>query len=158
MSEDVPNTDDGEGLEVADPNDFFVARDAQDRPAPVTQRIPGTDRAVRVHPLTNRHLEQWGDALESDDPDETIVAEVFDYALADFDGQITEQMVAEDLLGYNAAPLLQAIKNASGYQAFLGYREQQMRMVRMLKDLDQEQMDMLRDLTAENGTPSGGTS
>lgn len=158
MSEDIPNTDDGDGLEIADPNDFFVTRDAEDRPAPVTQQIPGTEQAVRVHPLTNRHLEQWGETLESDDPDDAIVAAVFDYALADFDGQVTERMVAEDILGYNAAPLLQAIKNASGYQAFLGYREQQMRMVRMLKDLDQEQMGMLQDLAAENGTHSADTS
>jgi hypothetical protein len=158
MSDETPHTNDGEGLAVADPNDFFVAREDDGKPSPVVQQIPGTDQALNIHPLTNRHLERWGDDLEADEPDDAVVAAVFEYALADFDGEITESMVAEDLLGYSAMPLLQAIKNASNYQAFLGYREQRMQMVRMLKGLDQEQMDMLRDLADANGKPSDVTS
>lgn len=155
MSEDVPHTDDGDGLEVADPNDFFITGGG-DKPDPVTQRIPGTDQAVRVHPLMNEQLERWSGDL--DDPDDAMLAEVFDYALADFDGEITEKMVREGLIGYNGMPLLQAIKNASNYRAFLGYREQQMEMADMVKNLDEEQMDILMDFAERNGKHSGGTS
>jgi hypothetical protein len=148
--DDTPNTDDGDGLEVADPNDFFVTRDDQDRPDPVRQQIPGTEQALRIRPLTNRHLERWGDVLESDDPPHGVVADVFEYALADFDGEITKEMIDGEMLGYGVAPILQAIKNASGYQAFLGFREQQMQMASMLDGIDAEQLDSLLNLADEN--------
>jgi|GEM_PF-4631782 hypothetical protein len=156
--DDTPNTNDGDGLEVADPNDFFVTRDEDDRPTPVQQRIPGTEQALRIRPLTNGHLERWGESLESDDPDHDVVASVFNYALADLDSDLTANDIDENMLGYGAAPILQAIKNASGYQAFLGFREQQMQMASMLDGIDAEQLDSLLSLADENAEHFDGMS
>jgi hypothetical protein len=165
MSEEPPHTNDGDGLEVADPNDYFVTGKPDDAPDPVLQQIPGTDQALRIRPLMNHHLERFGKELESDDPDDSVVAEVFNYALADFDGEITADMVEQGLIGYSAMPILQAIKNASNYKAFLGYQEEERRhnlknldMMDKLKDLDQEQMDTLMAFAEKNGKPSVDTS
>lgn len=159
-SDDVPTTDDGADLEVADPSDFFVTRSDGETPDPVKQRIPGTDQALRVRPLTNGHLERWGDALESDDPDEAVVAEVFSYALADLDGDVTAADVDQNMLGYGVAPVLQAIKNASGYQAFMGFREQRMRMLGMLSEIQESGLDLgdLTNLAEQSDALSDGTS
>jgi hypothetical protein len=155
---DIPHTDDGADLEVADPADFFVTREDGDHPGPVTQRIPGTEQALRVRPLTNAQLESWGDELEADDPADATIAKAFNYALVDFDGEITERMVREGAIGYSVMPILQAIKNASNYQAFLGFREQRMQMARMLENIDPEQLDTLLNLADRNEMPSGDIS
>lgn len=159
-ADDVPTTDDGSELEVADPSDFFVTRSDGERPDPVKQRIPGTEQALRIRPLTNGHLERWGDALESDDPDEETVAEVFSYALADLDGEVTPDDVDQNMLGYGVAPILQAVKNASGYQAFMGFREQRMRMLGMLNEIQDSGLDLadLTSLAEQSDALSDGTS
>lgn len=160
MSEntDLPNTDDGSGLDVADPNDFFVTRSDGDQPDPVNQRIPGSEEALRIRPLTNGHLEAWGEALEAEDPDHDVVAEVFNYALADLDRELTAADIDENMLGYGVAPLLQCIKNASGYQQFLGFRKQRMEMAKMLEGISAEQLESLLDLAERNGERSDATS
>lgn len=158
--DEVPNTNDGDDLEVADPNDFFITRSDGENPDPVKQRIPGTDDALRIVPLTNAKLEAWGDELESDDPDEETVADVFNYALADLDRTLTADDIDRNMIGYGVAPLMQAVKNASGYQAFLGYQEQRMRMIGMIDQIGQADVDLqeIVNLAEENNVPSDGTS
>jgi len=146
MTDDIPNTNDGDGLEVADPNDYFLTRSDGDQPDPVKQQIPGTEQALRIRPLTNAHLEAWGDDLESEDPDHEVVAEVFNYALVDLDREVTAADIDENMLGFGVAPILQATKNASGYQQYQGFRKQRMQMATMLEGIDGEQLESLLDL------------
>lgn len=158
MPEETPTTDDGSDLDVAQPEDFFVSRSDGETPDPVKQRIPGTHEALRVRPLTNGQLDAWGDELESDDPDPEIIAECFNYALADLDRTVTPEDVERGMIGYGTMPVLQAIKNASGYQAFLGFRKQQMELVGMLNQLDEDSMGVLEGLAEQNGKRTDDTS
>ncbi|RDZ53118.1 hypothetical protein C5C07_15395 [Haloferax sp. Atlit-4N] len=142
MTEDMPTTNDGDDLELADPNDWFVRRkDGDSRPEPVKQRIPGTDKAILVRPPLNGHLEKWDTSLTSDDPDPEDLAEMFNVCLPQLDFEVTPEMIEGDLdghegmIGYGVMPLREAIKHAAGFRAFLGYRESQAEQVRVARGM-----------------------
>lgn len=66
----------GEDLEIAHPDDFGVTRNEDGDLAPVKQRIPGSDKAIKCRPLSSGDIEEYQDILEGDNADDERVAEL----------------------------------------------------------------------------------
>ncbi|MFC7202858.1 hypothetical protein ACFQJC_04975 [Haloferax namakaokahaiae] len=162
---DASTINDGEELELADPSDWFVRRkDGDSLPEPVKQQIPGTEQAILVRPPLSGHLEAWSGSLTSDDPDPKDLAEMFNICLPQLDFEVTPEMVEGDLdghegmIGYGPLPLRQAILNAAGFQSFLGYRENQAKLVQVARGM-QESMGVEADNSDDTKQqPSANTS
>jgi len=121
MTEHDTRLNDGEDLEIAHAEDFGVSRNSEGELQGVKQRIPGTDKAVKVKPMAGGEFEEWKDVLEEDEADDDRVDEF----LRTF---ILEGLGAD---GYDSVPefivpgLIQAVKNGSGHEVFRAVQEQQ---------------------------------
>lgn len=143
-SQPAPGVNDGEGLEIADPKDFEIQRDADGELLPVTQRIPGTNKAIRVIPPAAGDVEEYADVLQGRDESSARQAEVLRTFIVEGPGaDADEEYVDERLRGFVLGGLLTAIRNAAGYDVHLGNQEQQMAEVQAMSDLDPETMDLL---------------
>jgi len=114
---------DGEGLEIAHPEDFGISRDEHGEVQPVAQRIPGTDMAVRVKPMVGGAYEHWGDVVESDEADDERVDEF----LREFIVEGIGSNGLDEVPDYVVPGLVQAIRNSAGHEVFRAVEEQQTR-------------------------------
>lgn len=111
---------DGDGLEIAAPEDFKVQRDDGGDLLPVKQKIPGTEKAVLVIPLHSGAVNEYEAVLEEDNAPDELVDEFLKTHIAQGPGQ-------EGLSGlhdYIVPALIQAVKNSSGHDLFLAAQEQ----------------------------------
>lgn len=56
----MTDTSSADDLDVAQPEDFFVTRDADDEIQPVTQELPGVEEQIRVIPITIGDMNEYG--------------------------------------------------------------------------------------------------
>lgn len=122
-------------LEIAQPDDFFVKRDAEDNLQAVTQKIPGVQEHLRVVPMTMGDVNEYGldEGLDLDDED---LADIFNNHLADLEEDITADDVSDNMIGFGRDALLQTILRASGYD--------------MQNAINIEQFEMLSELDEGN--------
>lgn len=109
-----PGVNDGHGLEVANPDDFFIKRsgdDAQDI-EPVLQKIPGRPQAMKVRPFTSGMHQKYLDPVDYDDDEK--LAEMFNLAFPDLSFEVTEEDVAEGMLAYGPQTMVDMIERAAG--------------------------------------------
>lgn len=105
---------DGDGLDIADPNDFFHQRDSDDELQPVVQQIPGRDQALRVIPPTTGDYNKYHlDEEEKLFGDDALLAELFNEKLVDLD-EVTPEDVRNDMIAFGAEPLVDCIRRAGG--------------------------------------------
>jgi hypothetical protein len=108
-------------LSIAQPEDFFVTRDADDQIQPVTQALPGVEEQIRVIPITIGDMNEYGGTdgqLNPAELDAETIAEILNehwYDVKTGEMEITAEMVDDDLIGYGREALIQAILRASGY-------------------------------------------
>jgi hypothetical protein len=138
----MPSTDSSE-TDIAQPEDFFVVRDDDDELQPIVQDVPGVEEQIRVIPLTLGDLNEYGGEQGQLNPaelDASDVAEIFNEHWFDVrendDFEVTEEMVAEDMIAFGRDALLQAILRASGYD--------------MQESLNRENLEMLSELDEGN--------
>ncbi len=140
---------DGEGLEVADPADFSIQRDGEGDIIPVKQKIPGTDKAVLVHPLHGGAVEEYSDVLEGENADDERVDEFLETHIVRGPGQNG----IGDLHDYVIPALIQAVKNSSGHDLFIGAQEQRSKEVaanmRMMEAMGVDLSDKMGELMEE---------
>lgn len=106
---------DGEGLEIADPNDFFHRRDSDDALQPVVQQIPGRDQALRVIPPTTGDYQKYHLNDESQlYEDDALFAEFVNQFFPDLEDDVTEDDVANNLVAFGAEPMVDMVKRAGG--------------------------------------------
>lgn len=120
---------DGEAddLEIAQPEDFEVRRDADGEIIPVKQRIPGTDKAVLVRPMPPGAFEANLDVLEGTTEDSARQAGVLSEWIVEGPGAEADAEYVEQSLRGGALPgLLAAIRNAAGYEVLLADFRQRM--------------------------------
>lgn len=136
---------DGEGLEIAEPEDFGIRRGSNDAELlPVKQRIPGTDKAIRVKPILPGTYQQYYDVLETPEADIEKIAELWEeHVVEGIGSSITVEQVQE--LGEVPMPhgyiagINQAIKNSAGHQVFRKVQDQKEEEI-------QKQLDLLNQL------------
>jgi hypothetical protein len=133
---------DGEDLEIAEPEDFGISRDADGDLKPVKQRIPGTNKAIKCKPVIDS--EPIETALEAADPSEDDIDAVGgEYIVAGLgaDGTLS------DLPDYIIQGVLQALKNASGNDIFLAVENQRVEEnVGQLKAVNAEDLEKMQQL------------
>lgn len=136
---DDNNINDGEGLEIASPSDFFHRRDADDELQPVVQQVPGREEAMRVIPPTTGDYQKFHlddeDALYDDDE---LFAEFVNKFFPDLDFEVTAADVRDNLIAFGAEPLVDMVKRAGGQDMKDAIDERQIqRMMEMLGDDDE---------------------
>jgi len=143
--EPATRLNDGEGLEIAEPEDFGIHRDGDGELKPVKQRIPGTDKAIRCKPVVDS--EPIETVLEASDPSED-----------DIDAVASEYIVEglgaggnlSDLPDYVIQGVLQALKNASGNDIFLAVENQRVEEnVGQLQAVSAEDLEKMQSLLGE---------
>lgn len=109
-------------LSIAQPEDFFITRDADDEIQPVTQVLPGAEEQIRVVPITIGDMNEYGGTdgqLNPAELDAETIATILNRHWYDVrtndELEITAEMVEDDLIGYGQEALVQAILRASGY-------------------------------------------
>lgn len=120
MTENTDDTstnsiNDGEGMEIADPNDFFHRRDSEDELQPVLQQVPGRDQAMKVIPPTTGDYQKYH--LENEDKlygDDELFAEFVNQFFVDLDWEVTAEDVENNLIAFGAEPLVDMVKRAGG--------------------------------------------
>jgi hypothetical protein len=145
-------------LEIAHPEDFGVRRDDEGELAPVKQRIPGTDLAVKVKPLVGGAAERYEDVLESDRADDERVEAFFGEFIAEGIGSSGD---LENVPDYLVPALIQCVKNSSGFTAFSAVQQQQMKenaaaleaVGGMGDELLEKAMEEVNEDDAEEATP-----
>lgn len=149
---------DGDGLEIAQPEDFGIARDETGELQPVAQRIPGTEKAVLVKPMVGGEYERWDDVVESDEADDERVDEFLQAFIVDGIGSNG----ISDVPDYVVPGLVQAVRNSAGHEVFRAVEEQQTRENLAAIEAMDGSGEMMTDLMSEfmqaqtNGeTPSG---
>lgn len=159
-SNDTPDSpgdndiNDGEGLEIADPNDFFHRRDSDDELQPVVQKIPGRGQALRVIPPTTGDYEKYNlDDEEALFADNALLAELFNEKFPDLD-EVTAEDVRDGMIAFGAEPLVDCIRRAGGQDMKDAMEEQEIQ--RMMQLMGEQGMDF-QDLVelgeeAEEGT------
>jgi len=152
-------TEDGEeDLKLVSLDDFRVRRrDGDSRPEPVEERIPGTDKKIEVIPPNNGLLEAWGEDLDTEDPDPETIVDMINSCFPEIvHGDMDEVTVEEltggegaefEFVGYAPTVIRQIVKNAAGYEAFLGTQQQENRRIaramrEMSEDLDVDPEDL----------------
>lgn len=152
MTDDEPTDDepatrlnDGEDLEIAEPEDFGIVRDEDGELKPVKQRIPGTDKAILCKPVVDS--EPVEDVLEAADPSPEAVDEVAEEYIVEGLGA---GGTLSDLPDYVINGVLQAIKNASGNDIFQAAQAQ-----RAEEDLGMLQSASKEDLQKLQGMMDG---
>lgn len=147
--EDASRLGDGEGLEIADPADFSIQRDGEGDIIPIKQKIPGTDKAVLVRPLHGGAVEEYSDVLEGENADDDRV----DSFLREHIVRGPGQNGIGDLHDYVVPALIQAVKNSSGHDLFIGAQEQRSKEVaanmRMMEAMGVDLSDKMGELMAE---------
>ena len=116
VSTDEPDAaiNDGGGLEIADPNDFFHRRDSDDQLQPVVQKIPGRDQALRVVPPTTGDIRKYHlDAEELLYADDELYAEFLNEHFPDLD-HVTAEDVEDGMLMFAAEIFVDVAKRAGG--------------------------------------------
>jgi hypothetical protein len=113
---------DADELSIAQPEDFFVIRDADDEIQPVTQALPGVEEQIRIVPITIGDMNEYGGTDGQLNPAElnaetiaTILNEHWYDVRTNDELEITAEMVDGDMIGYGRDALVQAILRASGY-------------------------------------------
>lgn len=144
---------DGDGLEIAHEEDFGIQRNDGGDLLPVMQRIPGTEKAIKVKPLTPGQRAEYSDVLDTGDADAERVAELWNTHIVDGVGSDVDpaDLEGEDGIPYGlSAAINQALKNSSGVELFLAVREQQdeeldanMRLLERVGDDNLEQLTAL---------------
>lgn len=122
---------DGKGLKIATEEDFGIHRTEDGDFEPIPQRIPGTDFAVKVRPLTPGKRTEFRDVLLGADAPAHRVAQLFaDHIVEGIGSDVDPNRIPtpEELppgdeadlpIPYGIVPgLIQAIKNSSGEQVF----------------------------------------
>lgn len=122
MPEKETHVGDGEGLEIAHPEDFGVSRNDEGDLEPLRQRIPGTDKAVEVRPLVDGAIDRWEDVLDGQNPDDDRVDEFLRTYVVNGIGQDGLQNIPD----YLVPGLIEAVKRSSGYEVFQTIQEAQM--------------------------------
>lgn len=136
---------DGEDLEIAEPEDFGIQRGPEGDLKPVKQRIPGTDRAIRCKPVVDS--EPVESVLEAADPSPKAIDDVAQEHIVEGIGANGD---LSDLPDYLIQGVLQAIKNASGNDVFLAVQEQRAQEnLGMLQTLGEDDIEKLRGLMDE---------
>lgn len=135
-AEEPHDINDGDGLEIADPNDFFHRRDGDDQLAPVAQKIPGREQALRVIPPTLGDLQKYH--LDNEQQlynDDELYAEFLNEHFPDLD-EVTEEDVAENMLMFGAEVFVDVAKRAAGQD--------------MKEALDQRQTKQMMELLGDS--------
>jgi hypothetical protein len=122
MDDTDTRLNDGEGLEIAKPEDFGIQRDEEGNLLPNMQRIPGTEKAIKVIPLASGAYDEWEHVLEENHSDEDDVDKLFRERIVEGIGSNGIENVPD----YVMPGLVQAIKNSSGHEVFQAVESQQM--------------------------------
>lgn len=139
---DETRLNDGADLEIATAEDFGIARDENGDLKPVTQRIPGTEKAVLVRPVVD--VEPVADVLEGQNPDDDRVDAVAEQHVVEGLGADGDLSSMPD---YIINGVLQAIRDSSGHQVFRATQERQVQeTTQMLQGLETEQMEALMEM------------
>lgn len=108
-------------LDIAQPEDFFVTRDADDEIQPVTQALPGAEEQIRVVPITIRDMNEYGgtdDRFNSAELDAETMATILNRHWYDIRTNYEPEIIAEmvdHLIGYGQEALVQGILRGFGY-------------------------------------------
>lgn len=145
MSNRETRLNDGEGLDIAHPEDFGIVRNDRGEIQPKKQRIPGTDRAIKVIPLVDGKVEEYDDVFESDNAEDERVSELFESHIVEGIGADGDLSKIPD---YVVPGLVQALKNSSGHEVFRAVEDQEMEqnLGMMQAMMDEEGSDMMRTL------------
>lgn len=104
---------------IASPADFAHKRDADGDLLPVTQRVPGTQKYVRVRPITqaeaNEYLPETGDPRAM--ADDEILALIHEFVI---EPDLSHVEDVDDFLAFGVDPLLFAVMQASGFDMAKG--------------------------------------
>lgn len=157
--EQATRLNDGEGLEIAHPEDFGISRDTEGDVLPLMQRIPGTDMAIRVRPLVGGEAESYEDVLEQPNAPDERVEELFDAHIVEGIGSDGDLSQIPD---YLVPGLIQAIKNSSGHEVFRAVEEQQVQenlaAVEALGDGNGQLLEMAMEMGKEELESDGAQS
>lgn len=131
---------DGEGLEIAHPEDFGISRDDEGNLVSVKQQVPETNFAIKCIPLVEGAVERWDDVLESDTADDDRTDE--------FLKKYVEEGIGQDGLSscpdYLVPAVIEAVKKSSGYEVFQDMRDrQQERQMKIFETLDNVPQDLM---------------
>lgn len=132
-----PGINDGEGLEIASLDDFFIKRSGEgdDDIEPVLQKIPGREKALRVKPFTSGKYQKYLDPVDYDD-DETLAA-MFNEAFPDLNGDLTADDVANGMIAYGPRALVDVIERAAGKDM---QQAMDNRNIKLLNEVDPSKM------------------
>lgn len=140
---------DGDDLEIAEEEDFGVARGNNGELLPVKQRIPGTDRAIKCIPVTPGVRQEYTDVFDSEDAEAERVAELWSDRIIEGVGNNATADDIEEMPHGLIAGINQALKNSSGEQIFLAVREQVNEEIaghmEMVQQMDDESIKTLLD-------------
>lgn len=124
----VGSLGDGDDLEIATEEDLGIRRGDDGRLVPVKQRIPGTEKAVRVRPPVDGALEKYSDVFAmgrgGQDASDEKCAELLRAHVTEGIGADADTEWVRNTPDYLVAGVVQAIKNAGGYHVFLAVQEQ----------------------------------
>ncbi len=137
-------------LEIAQPEDFFVQRDADDNLQPVTQELPGVEEKIRVIPMSIGDLNQYASAGQQLNPAELTNEELaqilndhwYDVRERD-DFEITAEMLEKDMIGFGKDALITTILRASGYDL---QQSLNMENLEMLEQVPEGKLEVMMDL------------
>ena len=100
-------------LDVAQPEYFFVTRDADGQIQPVTQELPGVEEQIRVVPITIGDMNEYGGTdgqLNPAELDAETIATILNRHWYDVrtndELEITAEMIEDDLIGYGRKTLV----------------------------------------------------
>jgi len=137
-------------LDIAQPEDFFVQRDADDNLQPVTQELPGVEEKIRVIPMSIGDLNQYGGSGRQLNPAELTnedLAEILNehwYDVRDNDDfDISAEMLEKDMIGFGKDALITAILRASGYDL---QQSLNMENLEMLERVPEGKLETMMDL------------
>lgn len=143
--------DDGDGLEIAQPEDFSVRRDDEGNLKPIKQAIPGSDgKAIRCLPVVD--VEPVADVLEGQNPSDDRVNEVAEQYIIEGPGADGD---LSDYPDYAVNAVLQALKDASGHQYFRAAQERRLEEeAALIESIGPETLRKLNQLgRSDNGQP-----
>jgi len=144
--EQATRLNDGADLEIAEPEDFGIQRDADGDLKPVKQRIPGTEKAIKCKPVVDSEpVERVLEAADPDEADINDVGEEYIIAGPGADGNLS------DYPDYIIQGILQALKNASGNDIFLAVENQRVEEnVGQLQAVSAEDLEKMQSLLGED--------
>lgn len=146
-----PGINDGDGLEIADPNDFFISRGSGDPTdiQPVYQKIPGRPQSLRVRPFTSGLHRKYMNPVDFEDDEK--LAEMFNLAFPDLDDRVTADDVEHGMLAYGPEVLVDVIERAAGKDM---QEAIQNRNIKLLNEIDSGKMQELMETANSAGLSS----